>query len=50
VHLVAGKRVLRRAALDNQGAIELLDGDPVRREHRTLIGSPIGHDRRAFLM
>ena len=44
-HLVAGKRISRRAALGDQRAVELFDGDPVRCEHRTLIRRAIGHDR-----
>src|SRR6516225_1668451 len=50
VHLVAGKRIPRRIALGDHGAIELLDRDPLRCKHRALIGSPIGRDRRAFLV
>src|SRR6266851_3030522 len=49
VHLMAGEGVLGCVAFGNQRAIELLDGDTVRGEHRALIGSPIGHDGRALL-
>jgi hypothetical protein len=47
---VARERVLRRTALRNYCAIELLDGYPIWREHRALIGSPVRRDRRAFLV
>src|SRR3984885_4065336 len=44
VHLVARERVNRRTALRNYFAIELLDGNPIWREHRPLIGSPVRPD------
>src|SRR3984893_14414417 len=44
VHLVARERVFRRTALRNYCAIELLDGNPVWREHRALLGSPVRRD------
>jgi hypothetical protein len=34
----------------NHRAIEILDGDPLRREHGALVGSPIGKDGRALLV
>src|SRR5580700_11224641 len=48
-HLVTRERVFRRTALSNRCAIELLNGYTIWREHGALIGSPIWHDRRAFL-
>ena len=39
-----GKRVPERVALDNQRAIELLDGDSLSREHRAL-PMPSRHNR-----
>jgi hypothetical protein len=39
---MSGERILRRVALGNKDAIELLDGDPIRSEDRALIGSPEG--------
>src|ERR1700730_6891602 len=50
MHLMASKRVPGRVALSNQRSIELLDSDPLWREHCALIGSAIGQDRRAFLV
>ena len=47
---MAGKRVPGRVALSNQRAIEPLDCDSLWREHRALIGGPIGQDRRAFVV
>src|ERR1700737_800609 len=44
VHLVARERVLRRTALRNYCSIKLLDGNPIWREHRALIGSPVRPD------
>src|SRR5215467_5735754 len=49
-HLVTGKGVLGRMAFGNHCAIELLNRDPLRGEHRSLIWSPIRQNRRAFLM
>src|ERR1700737_4530275 len=49
-HLVTRERVFRRTALSNERAIELLNGYTIWREHGALIGSPIWHDRRAFLV
>src|SRR5262249_48869714 len=49
-HLMTGKRVSGSATRGDQRAIELLDGDPGRREHRALIGSAVGPDRRPLLV
>jgi len=50
VHLMTGKRIPGRASFRYDRTVELLDGDPVRREHRALIGCPIRLDRRALLV
>src|SRR6516164_6959677 len=50
VHLVSGERILRHEPLGNDGSVELLDRDPVGREHRALIGRAIRRDRRSLLM
>ena len=47
---MTGEGVPWREALGNQRAVELLDGDPVGREHRALIGSTIWRDGRALLV
>src|SRR5215469_10070887 len=50
VHLVSGKRIPGHAPLGNDRAVELLDSDPVGREHRALIGRAIRPDRRSLLV
>ncbi|MEJ0041862.1 MAG: hypothetical protein WDM81_06475 [Rhizomicrobium sp.] len=47
---MAGERILGRAALRHDPAIELLDRDSPRREHRALVGGAIGQDRGPFLV
>src|SRR5262252_2565907 len=37
-------------ALGDKRAVELLNSNPLGREHRALIGSAVGEDRRAFLV
>src|SRR5262245_65827769 len=49
-HLVAGEGVPWRIALGDQCAVQFLNGDPLRREHRALIRGPIRTYRRAFLV
>ena len=43
LHLMAGEGVRRREALRDDRAVDLLDGDPIRCEHRALVGGPVGH-------
>jgi hypothetical protein len=50
VHLVSSKRIPGCVPLGDNSAIEFLDGDPVRCEHRALIGSSIGRDGRPLLV
>ena len=50
VHLVSGKRIPGRKPLGNDGAVELLNRDPIGREHRALIDRAIRRDGRSLLM
>jgi len=50
VQLVSGKRFPGCVPFGDSSTIEFLDGDPIRCEHRALIGSSIGRDGRPLLM
>src|SRR5215475_7449157 len=50
MHLVTCEGISGRASLRYQRAIELFDGDSIRRQHRALIHSPERSHRRAFLV